>query len=791
VSAQEKLTGRIRGTVTDAASGQALPYVQVLVAGTSPAIGALTDGIGMFRLPELPVSERYTLHISYVGYEPVTVRQIAVTSAKETILAVSLKESIQMLSEVVVTPKVNKSVPLNNMTLTGARMVSIEEASRFAGGIDDPGRLMSSFAGVASGGAGTNNIAIRGNSPQFLQWKLEGVEIPNPNHFPESIGVGGGILTAFSTNVMDNSDFYTGAFPAEYDNALAGVYDMKLRTGNNLHREHSVQIGTLGVELSTEGPFGAEPKASAYPGLYNKAQHVKQTVENKASYLINYRASTLRLSAELLGGALEQVAGMRYQDWTYKFNFPTRRAGTFTLWGIGTYDNYNQPLPKDLANTPYLPYTDNAHQTMNVAGLTHRIYLSSGNYLNTILTYYGTTNHRVIDLHDLNGNMIAPLADIRLDNTSLILHSFFNSKINARLTNRFGFTLTNLWYDDDLNIVPYFPYSNGEPMQTVSKSSGNSMVYSVFNQTNLRIGNRWSLQMGINTGYFKLNNELTIEPRAALKWQSTSNSSLALAYGLHSRRENLEYYFVEHPLNRTSPNKNLKQAKAHHLVLTYDWNITDNLHFKAEPYYQELFDVPVQEGTPFSIINQQYFWMTSLLVNSGKGRNYGIDLTLERYLLNGYYYMITASLFDSRYRGGDGKWRNTMLNRRYVTNVLGGKEWFVGKTRRNVLGVNLRFNFMGGDYYTPFDAEQSVIEQRPIEDTSQTMSRQHKPVFVAHAGINFKMNRRNCTHEVAFKIINATGHADIYGYNYNFMKRKVTEIKARIIIPNVYYKMSF
>jgi hypothetical protein len=762
-----------------------------MVAGTSPVVGTLTDGMGRFQLPELPVGERYTLHISYMGYEPVTAHQIAITSAKETILSISMKESIRMLSEVVVTPKVDKSVPLNNMTLTGARLVSIEEASRFAGGIDDPGRLMSSFAGVASNGTANNDITIRGNSPQFLQWKLEGVEIPNPNHFPESIGVGGGILTAFSTNVMANSDFYTGAFPAEYDNALAGVFDMKLRTGNNQHHEHAVQIGTLGVELSTEGPFGSEPKASAYPGLYDKMQYVEPPADNKASYLVNYRASTLSLSAAMLGGVLEEVAGMRYQDWTYKLNFPTRRAGTFTLWGIGTYDDYDQPLPDDIAATPYLPYTDKAHQTLNVAGLTHRIYLSPGNYLNTILTFCNTTNHRVIDLYDLNGNWVAPMADIRLDNTNLILHSFFNSKISARLTNRFGVTATQLWYDNDMNIIPTFPYSNGEPMRSIGKGRGGSTVFSAFNQTNLRIDDRWSLQMGINAGYFRLNNELTIEPRAALKWQTTPNTSLAVAYGLHSRRENLEYYFVEHPQRHTYPNKHLKQAKAHHLVLTADWNIGENLHFKAEPYYQELFDVPVEADTPFSIINQRNFWMTSLLVNTGRGRNYGIDLTLERYLLGGYYYLITASLFDSRYRGGDGRWRNTALNRRYVTNVLGGKEWFVGQTRRNVLGVNLRFNFMGGDYYTPFDHELSVAEKRPVEDTSQTMALRHKPVFVAHAGINFKMNRRHCTHEIAFKIINATGHADHYGYNYNFIRQKVSEIKARIIIPNVYYKIAF
>ncbi|MDR0892457.1 MAG: TonB-dependent receptor [Mediterranea sp.] len=789
--AGEAVTGRIRGIVTDAASGKPLTNVQVIIVGSSPTMGAATDTLGTFKLPPLVVGRRYTLYVTSIGYEPATIRQVSISSAKETVLSITLKESIQSLDEVIIRPKLNKGAPLNDMALSGARMISMDEASRYAGGIDDPGRLMGSFAGVASSGAANNDIAIRGNSPQFLQWKLEGVEIPNPNHFPESIGVGGGILTAFSTNVMANSDFYTGAFPAEYDNALAGVFDVNLRTGDNLYHEHSAQIGTLGIEVSTEGPFHPSPKASAYPGLYNKEKYLHPEHKNRASYLINYRASTLALSAKMFGGILDKISGMRYQDWTYKFNFPTAHAGTFTLWGIGTFDDYDQPLPKDLAHTSYLPYTDNAHQAMNVAGLSYKFYIGANSYLKSVLAYNYTTNHRVIDQYDMLGEMVAPMANMKLDNNSLTLHSFLNSKISARITNRLGLTATKLFYKDNLNIIPNFPYANGEAIQNVANSSGNSLAVSLFNQTNYRMSNRWTLQVGLNASYFKLNNETTLEPRVALKWLVAPKMSLALAYGLHSRRENLEYYFVENANSQTQPNKELKQAKAHHLVFTCDWNINENLHFKVEPYYQELFDIPVEADTPFSIINQQYFWMTRLLTNSGKGRNYGIDFTLERYLQDGYYYLVTASVFDSRYQGGDGEWRNTALNRHYVFNLLGGKEWTVGKTRRNVLGVNLRFNFMGGGYYTPFDAERSVAEQRPVEDTAHTLSCQHKPAFVANATLNFKMNRQNCTHEIAFKILNATGHDDSYGYSYNFMKQKVTEIKGKIIIPNLYYRISF
>jgi hypothetical protein len=203
--------------------------------GTDPVIGAVSDSDGKFELRNIPV-DRYDLEVSYLGFETKMVRELLVQSGKERLIDIGLKESVISLDEIVVRPKDDKSNPANSMGLVSARMFSVEVAQRYAGGFDDPARLASSFAGVSSS-IGKNGIVIRGNAPTALLWQLEGAEIRNPNHFADLSVFGGGGLTALSSQVLANSDFYTGAFPSEYGNAMSGVFDLKLRKGNMEKRE--------------------------------------------------------------------------------------------------------------------------------------------------------------------------------------------------------------------------------------------------------------------------------------------------------------------------------------------------------------------------------------------------------------------------------------------------------------------------------------------------------------------------------------------------------------------------
>ncbi len=763
-------TGKpLRGTVTDAASGETLPAVTLTVRNPNVSKVVISDLEGNFTFENLPVG-RYDIQASFIGYEPAIAKEIVVSAGKEVFITLSMKENINELSEVVVTPKINKQEPVNTIAAGSARMLSVEEASRYAGGFDDPARLVTSFAGVA-GNVSSNGIAIRGNSPQFLQWRLEGVEIPNPTHFPDITGVGGGILTALSAQVLDNSDFLTGAFPAEYGNALSGVFDMRMRNGNRWEREHTFQLGTLGIDVSSEGPFKKG---------------------GKASYLFNYRYATMALANDLFPGLLGDAAGMRYQDLSFKLNFPTQKAGTFSVWGIGVIDRFREEAETDTAKWETAVDQNDAkfNQSMAATGIGHKYFIDNNTYIKSALAGTYTKNELYVDLFDPDKNPTR-INNMEGSNWNVSFNTYLNKKFGPAHTNRTGINITRLAYDLDYNISPSFPNAR-LPMENFAKSTGNSWLYSAFTNSALRLNNQLTVNLGLNAQYFLLNKHYTVEPRAGIKWQMKPEHAIGFAYGKHSRHEKLDYYFVTTPDNAGQlPNKKLNFAKAHHLVLSYDWSVNENTHLKIEPYFQYLYDVPVARDSSFSIINHQDWYLNTPLINEGKGKNYGIDLTLERYLADGYYYLFTASVFESRYKGGDDVWRNTRLNRNFLFNALGGKEWKIGKKGQNILNANVRFSFQGGDRYSPINEAASEREQDAVYDTSKAYEKQLKPAFTSNFTISYKMNKTGFAHEFALKIINATGYKEFGGHFYNYRKKKVEEYRSSVVMPGISYKIEF
>ena len=761
--------GTIRGVVTDGASGQILPYASIVVLHSNPAIGTIADSAGYFRLNNLPVG-RYDIQGSCLGFEPAVFREIMVTSGKEVFLEIAMRENIRELGEVTVRPKINKEAPLNAMALAGARMLSVEEASRYAGGFDDPARLVTAFAGV-SGGMSSNGISIRGNSPLFLQWRLEGVEAVNPSHFSDITGIGGGIITALSSQVLGNSYFFTGAFPAEYGNALSGVFDMQLRNGNNQNYEHTEQIGTLGVEFASEGPF----------------------VKGKpASYLFNYRYSSMALAGDLLPDLVGNAAPMRYQDLSFKMNFPTRRAGIFSVWGIGITDHYPIQVPEDTIQ--WLNTFEGAadyKQTKAVGGLGHKIFIGEKSYLKSALAANYTRNvlsmtHVYTDWSEFR------VTDMENTNWNIVFDTYLNTKFSATHTNRTGINLTGLFYDLDYRMSPDILRVPPGDMVNYAKGKGGSAIFSAFSQSSFRLNNRLTANVGLHGMYFRLTDKATVEPRAGIRWQALPKQAFSLAYGKHSRRENTDFYFVENPVaSGVFPNKQLDFAKAHHLVMSYDWSISEHLRLKVEPYFQYLYDIPVEHGTPLSLINYRDFYLMIPLVNDGKGKNYGIDVTMERYLNKGYYYLLTASLFESRYAGGDGVWRNTRLNRNYILNALGGKEWKTGKQKQNMLSVSLRFTLQGGERYISVDEAASIAAKDLVYDNSRAYETQLSPEFISHFTVAYKINRNKLSHEIALKMYNVTGNKEFGGYMYDYRKDRPEKFMDAVVIPNISYKIEF
>ena len=278
VQSQKKVPSQnLRGQILDLDSKTPLIGVNIILGSEGPPLGTITDTLGYFRFENVPVG-RHELKCSYIGYESEIRTNLVVASGKEYVIHIEMEESITELDEVRIISLSNNSKPINDLAVVSGRSFSAYEVENYPGSISDISRVAVSFPGVVSPNDGQNHIIIRGNSPKGLQWRLEGVEIPNLNHFSD-IGASGGGVNVVSSHMLASSDFLTGAFPAEYGNALSGVFDLRLRTGNNEKHEQTFQIGLLGTELMVEGPI-------------NKATNT--------TYIAQYRYSTLKLINNLV-----------------------------------------------------------------------------------------------------------------------------------------------------------------------------------------------------------------------------------------------------------------------------------------------------------------------------------------------------------------------------------------------------------------------------------------------------------------------------------------------------------
>jgi len=763
---EQDITQVVRGKLVDAETQVALPFATIVVLTIDPPIGATSDADGIFRIEKVQVG-RHNIQVSYVGYETKVIPELLISSGKEVVLNIGLKEKISQMEEVVIKAYTKKDKPLNSMSILSARTFSVEEAQRYAGGFDDPARLASSFAGVATGYLEDNGIIVRGNAPKGLLWRLEGVEIPNPNHFAGMTTLGGGGISALSSLMLANSDFFTGAFPAEYGNAMSGVFDIKLRTGNNEKHEHAVQLGAMGLDISSEGPFSKN---------------------GRASYLFNYRYSTFGIIKHVLP---EDANVPIYQDLCFKINVPTKKAGIFALWALGADDKIKQEADNDSSSWRYSEDQEffDATQRMGAVGFNHRYIFGNKTYLYSSIALTGDYTQFDEGFIDFD---LSNYATEQIDNLNYkyTVTSVLNHKFNAKHTNRTGIVINSLHYNNELKFAPL----PGSSLITAVDETGSSKLFNLFSQSKFSLTTKLLFNIGIHNQYFNLNDEFLIEPRIGITYNLSKTQSLSLAYGKHSRLDPQSIYFarVMDGNNVTQPNKQLKLTKAHHFVLAYDLSLNPNLRLKLEPYVQLLYDVPVIPDSSYSTINIEAEWFfTDKLNNSGTGTNIGVDLTLERFLNNGFYYLFTASLFESKYVGGDNIERNTRFNTNFVINLLFGKEWALGASKNKILGINGRLNILGGHRIAPLDRDLSNQQGEVIFDYSRQFENQKPNLYYLNASLNYRINKKNHASIWSLQVINLLGIEEHYGYVYSYKENRIVEDDAVVVVPSLSYKIEF
>lgn len=763
---EQERTQTVQGSVIDKDTKSPLIGATVQVLETSPPVGTATDLDGKFIIPKVPVGRR-SFKISFIGYKDVYLENIDVYSGKQAILNVELEESTKTVDEVQIRAFTNKTESMNAMSTVSSRQFSVEESGRYAGSRNDVSRMASNFAGVATSNDARNDIIIRGNAPNGQLWRLEGLDIPDPNHF-SGIATNGGAVSILNYNVTANSDFYTGAFPAEYANATSGVFDLQLRNGNDKKYEHMFQLGAQGTEFMTEGPISRK---------------------NSSSYLVNYRFSTTSILKKM-GLDFGYDGEADYQDASFRV-----KLGDLTFFGIGGSSVYKLNAEDRSEENFDFVVAENSNQNYRTEMLaTGMIYLFRPNTKSYIKTTLGYTLQREITDEDSisveNGSMIEYYRN-RSSIGSVQLNTFYKYKLSARHKVKVG-----VHVDRKILVLDQKMYSSlSQQLETYRDGRENTFLSNAYAQWAYVPNDNLTFTTGLTGMYFALNDTKSVEPRIGVKWKFTPKQYLSLGYGLHSQIQQIDWYFntikVGNDLNQT--NENLDFNKSHHLVAGYGNKISNNLAFKSEVYYQSLFDIPVDRyPTSFSAINTgQEFELLRYdsLVNDGIGRNYGVELTLERFMNRGMYFLITTSLFNSEYQGSDGVWRDTRYNGKYVFNVLAGKEFKLNEYSKII--VDLKFTTAGGQRYTPIDVEASKLADRAVRDEEKAFTRQLNDYYRTDLKIAYRANGEKVSHEFFINIDNLLDNKNVFMQVYDRRSNSLQTVNQLGFFPTFQYKIMF
>ncbi len=753
----------IRGVVTDADSGELLSGVTISIADTEPPIGTSTDEFGKFRLESLPIGY-YNLNVSYVGYEKLTLSQLLLESGKELVLDIRLSEKVETLGEVVLIGKRASGASISPVSIN---TLTQEEVIRFPGTFYDPSRLVMTFPGVASTDDQANNISIRGNSPNAMNWRLEGVEIVNPNHlsnagtFSDRPTQNGGGVNILSAQLLGTSHFLTGAFPANYGNSLSGVMDMRLRTGNNEKYEFTAQAGLIGVDLAAEGPF---------------------TKNNDASFLVNYRYSFIGLLTGL--GVEVSDEDIRFQDFAFNINIPSRGAGRFMIFGMtGNSQNFFE-AERDTSAWEFQKDRSDIYfeNSMSAFGLSHHIQLGARTSWNSTFAFSSRESIREAFRLDDDFNSFEVAYDI-IEQRKNVLTTKINHRFDASSKLNVGIFLNE--FGDDFFSVEDSTEVNFDGIER------SVLIQPYIQYQKFFLNNRLQMDMGLHYQFHSFNSAQSLEPRLALRYNVDQKHSINLAYGLHSQVQPATLYFANSP---TQTNENLGFSKAHHFILGYNYHVARNVKLTTELYYQSLFDIPVSSDpqSSFSALNLLEGFTLEDLVNEGTGRNYGLEVGLQKTFSDDFFFLANASLFESKYTGADGIERDTRFNSNYIFNLTGGKEFRWSKTdKQKVFGINARLAYYGGFRDTPIDREASILAGETIYITEEAFTIRQADFFKMDLRLYWKNNKQKYSSTVSLDVQNATNRENI-AFSYFDPEQGDIIVKNQLgIIPVLSYRIEF
>lgn len=776
-------TQTIRGKVVDLESKYPIIGVNIIIiTDTTQLLGTATDLDGNYRINDVSIG-RHKIKVSYLGYYDKII-PVVLNSGKELILNIDLEESSVEMKAVKITADDNGGVR-NDMALVSVTSFSVEETDKYAGSRGDPARMASNFAAVQGADDSRNDIVVRGNSPLGVLWRVEGIDIPNPNHFAIS-GSSGGPVSILNNKLMANSDFFTGAFPAEYGNSIAGVFDLKLRNGNNEKHEFSAQFGFLGTELMAEGPISKK---------------------NGSSYLTAFRYSTLALFGGL-GIPIGTSAVPKYGDFSFKLNFPQKKGGSISLFGISGLSDIDIILSDDTDPSIDLFGEQDRDQYfgtgMAVGGLTYVKPINAKTFFKTTIAGAMDNQHSKHDYFTRsivdNKYVLDTLYQIlgySFNQTKYTVSSYVNTKLSKRDVLKVGFNADLYQFNHNDSV---FDDQITNKWVTRWDYQGSAFLVQPYAQIKHKFSEVFAVNLGLHSQIFTLNNSVSpIEPRLGMRWNIDEKQTLNAGMGLHSQLQPTYTYFYQKPDGNggfVRHNEDMDFTKSLHYVIGYSNAISKGLNIKSEVYYQSLFNIPVElQSSSFSMVNQgsgfaRFF--PDELQNTGTGTNYGFELTIHKAFSKSFFMMLTGAVYDSKYKGSDGVERNTDYNGNYSTSFLFGKEFKVNK--KSTLNIGGTITWAGGKRHGLVDTVASGIAREVIFKDSLYNEFQFKDYFRADIKINYKINNEKATHEIGLDLVNFMGIKNLLNLTYAPTPDDPTRIVENTqlgFLPVFYYRVDF
>jgi len=787
-------TQNVRGRVTDAETHAPIfnARVKIIVASVDTIYGAMTADNGTFSISNVPIG-KHQLSVFVMGYDEKFLT-IDVNSGKETLLELTVTESFYQQTQEVEVVGRRKGEVINELAFVSARQFSVEETNLYAGSRSDPARMASNFAGVQGSDDSRNDIVVRGNSPLGVVYKLEGVDIPNPSHFAVA-GSTGGPVAVINSKILANSDFFMSAFPAEYGNSTAAIFDLKLRNGNNRQHELTAQFGFLGTELFAEGP------------LNNK---------NNASYIVMGRYSTLSIF-ETMGIKIGTDAVPTYWDGAFKLNWNLKKGGNLSFFGMGGDSDIEIMISEQEEFSTELYGEGDRDQyfgtAMAVSGLNYKKNISEKTFITSTLAYSfdqqrSQHNYLIRHLDTINQGTNEEKYQIAIDSIyKLMNYKYTDHKVSYHLAATHKFNSRHLIkVGGNIDVYSVIQIDSTRPLVTDTffekrwDFKGQSALAQLFVQWKWRASEKTDITAGLHGQYFSLSESISpIEPRIAWRTRLSSTQSVFAGAGLHSQTQPL-YTYTYHKIdslgNKIFHNKKMDFTKSVHTSLGYNVDLPKRWNVKTEVYFQYLYDIPVTVlPSSYSLINMgagfQRFFPDSLK-NTGTGKNYGVELTVQKFFDNTFFFLTTASLYDSRYTGSDGIERNTSYNGNYVVNVLAGKDFKINGKNTVLLGI--KATYAGGQRYGYVDViqTQKLHELTFLDDRFNT--RRFRNYFRFDLKINWKLNTHKTTHELGLDLVNVFNLNNILSLAYapnlaDPTAEPIAEKKQLGFLPIFYYKI--